>query len=56
MNGDDKERDMGLDDQDEANEDQIKKLSQTTGVPAHGEGITGVRRDVAPGNDPNIIE
>ena len=36
MNGDDKERDLGLEDQDETDEEQARRVSQTTGVPAHG--------------------
>ena len=43
MNRDGEERDMGLDDQDETDEEQVRRMSQTTGVPATGAGISGVR-------------
>ena len=40
MNDDDEERNLGLDDQDETDEEVIRRVSQTTGVPAHGAGLT----------------
>ena len=40
MNGDGEERNLGLDDQDETDEEVIRRVSQTTGVPAHGAGLT----------------
>ena len=55
MNGDDEERDLGLDDHDETDEELIRRVSQTTGVPAHGAGLTGVRNVVNTNNDPAII-
>ena len=42
MNDDDEGHDSGLDDQDETDEELIRRISQTIGVPAHGAGLTGV--------------
>ena len=43
MNGNDEEHDLGLDDHDETDEELIRRVSQTTGVSAHGAGPTGVQ-------------
>ena len=55
MDGDDEERDLGLDDQDETDEEVIRRVSQTTGVPAHDAGLTGVRGVVGTNYDPTVI-
>ena len=55
MDGDDKERDLGLDDQDETDEEVIRRVLQTTGVPAHGAGVAGVRDVVGTDNGPTVI-
>ena len=55
MNGDDEERDLGLDDQDETDDELIRRVSQTTGVSAHGAGLSGVRGVVDTNDGPAII-
>ena len=55
MDDDDEERDLGLDDQEETDEEVIQRVSQTTGVPAHGAGLTGVRDGVSTDNGPTVI-
>ena len=55
MNGDDEERDLGLDDHDETDEELIRRVSQTTGMSAHGAGLTGVRDIMNTNDDPTII-
>ena len=39
MNENDEECDLGQEDQAETEEEQIQRVSQTTGVPSHGAGI-----------------
>ena len=55
MNGDAEEHNLGLDDHDDTDVELIRKVSQTTGMPAHGTGLTGVRDVVNANNDPTII-
>ena len=55
MNGDDDERNLGLDAHDESDEELIRRVSQTTGVPAHGAGLAGVREIANTNDDPTII-
>ena len=55
MDGDDEEHDMGHDDREENDEEVIQRASQTTGVQAHGAGLTGVRVVVSTENDPIVI-
>ena len=55
LNGNEEHTDYGLDDHDETEEEQVRRVSQTTGVPAHGAAITGVGQNVAPDNGPTII-
>ena len=55
MDGDDEERDLGLDDQDETVDELIWRVLQTTGLPAHGAELTGVRDALDTNEDPTII-
>ena len=55
MDGDDEERDLGLDDREETDEEIVQRVSQTTGVQAHDAGLTGVRDAMSTDNDPTII-
>ena len=55
MDENDKERDLGLEHQDETEEEHIQRVSQTTELPEYGAGITGVRDVMNTNNDPTII-
>ena len=55
MDGDDEEHDLGLDDQEETDEEKVQRVSQTTGVQAHGAGLTGVQDVMSTDNDPTVI-
>ena len=55
MDENDKERDLGLEHQDETEEEHIQRVSQTTELPEYGAGITGVRGNVRPRADPTIV-
>jgi hypothetical protein len=49
----DEDHDLELDNQDETDEEQVRRVSQTTGVLAHGVGTTGVQGSL--GADPTTI-
>ena len=53
MDEKDEDCDMALEDHDENEEEQIRRVSQTTGVQAHGAGTTGVQGTL--GMDPTTI-
>ena len=53
MDESDEDHDPALDNQDETDEEQIRRVSQTTGVLAHGVGTTGVQGTL--GTDPITI-